>query len=114
MAAGDCHIPYLVHYTGTYIIIGTRTVRVLYEKIGGTQYIHDSPSFVVAKLPCTLPTTKAHNHVELKQSISISMGDVGGSSSGGSAAEDDIGSGQQGGSSADPGVDAIELFLPHT
>ena len=31
----------------------------------------------------------------------------------GSAAADDLGSGQQGGSSADPGVDKIELFLPH-
>ena len=38
------------------------------------------------------------------------MGDVGGSSSSGSAAEDDVGSWQQGGSSADPGVDTIELF----
>ena len=42
------------------------------------------------------------------------MGDVGGSSSSGSAAEADVGSGQQGGSSVDPGVETIELVLPHT
>ena len=63
------------------------------------------------KLPCThCPTPQAHNQVELKQSTSISMADVGGSSSSGSAAEDDLGSGQQGGSSADPRVDTIELL----
>ena len=68
-----------------------------------------------SRLPCThCPTPQAHDHVELKQSISITTADVGGSSSNGSAAEDDLGSEQQGGSSADPGVDAIELFLPHT
>ena len=66
------------------------------------------------KLPGThYPTPQAHNHVELKQSISISTADVEGSSSSGSAAADDLGSGQQGGSSADPGVKTIELFLPH-
>ena len=66
------------------------------------------------KLPGThYPTPQAHNHVELKQSISISTADVEGSSSSSSVAEDDLGSGQQGGSSADPGVDKIELFLPH-
>ena len=58
-------------------------------------------------------TPLAHNHVELKHSTSISMADVGGSSSSGSAAGDDLGSEQQGGSSADPGVDTIESFLPH-
>ena len=66
------------------------------------------------KLACAhCPTPQAHNHVELKQSTSISMAVVGGSSSRGSEAEDDFGSEQQGDSSADPGVDAIELFLPH-
>ena len=61
------------------------------------------------KLLCThCPTLRAHNHVELKQSIS--MAEVGGSSSSGSAAADDLGSGQHGGSSADPGVDTIELL----
>ena len=63
------------------------------------------------KLPCThYPTPQAHNHVELKQNISISMADVGGSRSSCAVAADDLGSGQQGGSSADPGV---ALFLPH-
>ena len=52
------------------------------------------------KLPCThYPTPQAHNHVELNQSISISMADLGCSSSSGSGAADDLGSGQQGGSS---------------
>ena len=61
-------------------------------------------------------TAQLHKHtitMELKQSVSISMTHVGGSSSSGSAAEDDLRSGQQGGSSADPGVDTIALFLPH-
>ena len=71
-------------------------------------------SWMPIKLPCThCPTPQAHNHVELKQSIGISMADVGDSSCSGSAAEDDLGGGQQGYSSADPGVDTIELFLPH-
>ena len=48
--------------------------------------------------------------MELNQSISISMADLGCSSSSGSGAADDLGSGQHGGSSADPGVDTIELL----
>ena len=107
---------YLEYHTGTGIIIGIGTVRVLYET--GATYdmtaLGDCRSWwLPIKLPCThCPTPQAHNHVELKQSISISMADVAGSSSS-SVAEDDLGSGQQGGSSADPGVDTIESFLPH-
>ena len=119
MPAGDCHIPAPgVCHAGTGIIIGTRTVRVLYE-IGATsdtrQPFGDCRSWwLPIKLPGThYPTPQAHNHVELKQSISISTADVEGSSSSGSAAADDLGSGQQGGSSADPGVVTVELLLPH-
>ena len=105
---------YLEYHTGTGIIIGTRTVRVLYET-GATYDMTALGScrswWLPIKLPCThCPTPQAHNQVELKQSTSISMADVGGSSSSGSAAEDDLGSGQQGGSSADPRVDTIELL----
>ena len=108
---------YLECHTVTGIIIGTRTVRVLYET-GATYDMTALGScrswWLPIKLPGThYPTPQAHNHVELKQSISISTADVEGSSSSGSAAADDLGSGQQGGSSADPGVDKIELFLPH-
>ena len=47
------------------------------------------------KLLCThCPTPQAHNHVELKQSSSISMADVGGSNSSRSARADDTASGQ--------------------
>ena len=119
LPAGDCHIPAPgVCHAGTGIIIGTRTVRVLYE-IGATsdtrQPFGDCRSWwLPIKLPCThCPTPQAHHHVELKQSTSVNIADVGGSSSSGSAAEDDLGSRQQGGSPADPGVDTIELFLPH-
>ena len=43
------------------------------------------------KLPCTLcPTPQAHNHVELKRSISLSMAGVWGTRSSGSAAADDF------------------------
>ena len=102
LPAGDCHIPAPgVCHAGTGIIIGTRTVRVLYE-IGATsdtrQPFGDCRSWwLPIKLPCThCPTPQAHHHVELKQSTSINIADVGGSSSSGSAAEDDLGSGQHG------------------
>ena len=108
---------YLEYHTGTGSIIGTRTVRVLYEvgitydmtaRLGGCR-----SWCLPIKLPCThCPTLQAHNHVELKQGVGISMEDVAGSSCSGSAAADDLSSGQQGGSSADPGVDTTDLFLP--
>ena len=43
----------------------------------------------------TLPNSTAHNHMEVKQNISISMADVGGSNSSGSVAADDLGIRQQ-------------------
>ena len=50
-----------------------------------------------------------HKHTRgVKQSTSISMADIGGSSSSGSATADDLSSAQQGGSSADPGVETTE------
>ena len=94
---------YLVYRTGAGIIVGTRTVRVLYE-IGATNDITALPWWLPisgswrlpTKLPCThCPTPHAGSHVELKQSTNMSMADVGGSSSSGSATADDLGSGQQ-------------------
>ena len=109
---------YLENHTGAGIIIGIRPVRVQFE----TGATYDMTAFggygswwLPIKLPCThCPTPRAHNHVELKQSISMSMADVVGRSSSRSVDEDDLNSGQQGGSSADPGVDTIESFLPHS
>ena len=110
LPAGGCHIPVpgVLYYSGTGIIIGTRTVQFYTctrSELGCLSW------WLPIKLPCThYPTPQAHNHVELKQNISISMADVGGSRSSCAVAADDLGSGQQGGSSADPGV---ALFLPH-
>ena len=94
---------HLVCRTGAGIIIGTRTVRVLYE-IGATYDITALPWWwpilgswwLPAKLPCThCPIPHARIHRELTQGTSIRMADVGGSSSSGSRNADDLGRGQQ-------------------
>ena len=128
MPAGDCHVPvpgisywywyhnrnsklaasysYFVFYTKSELLVYTNVHTACQLFLGGCR-----SWWLPIKLPCThYPTPQAHNHVELKQNISISVADVGGSRSSCAVAADDLGSGQQGGSSADPGV---ALFLPH-